>query len=226
MTATAEDTAGLTSSDGAFVRPPSTFRGWVSADGSTGFRAESGRYHLYVSLACPWAHRFSYLSEAHAASDPAFEGRVSVPVLWDRETGRIVSNESADIVVMLNSEWDEWGDAAVNLYPEELRPGNPCPEPFDRTPMTVQRDGSVEEVVAFGASEIEGAVGLVGIDDKVADLHLEGEPQQYTRPDRDRTWLGIRAARGEHVLQRISVRTDGLEVAEVVPTDTDELVAD
>ncbi len=146
------------------MRRRSEFRDRVSADGSTGFRAEPGRYHLYVSLACPWAHRtvivrhlkgleseislsvvdplrdergwrfgdgrgfepdpvngFEYLSEAYFASDPSFVGRVSVPVLWDRESDRVVSNESADIVVMLNSEWDEWADASVDLYPSELR---------------------------------------------------------------------------------------------------------
>lgn len=149
---------------GRFVRQASRFRDRVSADGSTGFRAEPGRYHLYVSLACPWAHRsiivrrlkrledvitmsvvdpvrdergwrfgtgpgfgpdpvngFDFLSEAYAASDPEWEGRVTVPVLWDRQTGRIVNNESADVIVMLNSEFDEWGDAGVDLYPEDLR---------------------------------------------------------------------------------------------------------
>ena len=158
------DLSRETSPEGGFVRQRSEFRDRVSADGSTGFRAEPGRYHLYVSLACPWAHRtvivrrlkglegvislsvvdplrdergwrfgdgpgfdpdpvngFDYLSEAYFASDPSFAGRVSVPVLWDRQTERIVSNESADIVVMLNSEWDEWGDASVDLYPRDLR---------------------------------------------------------------------------------------------------------
>jgi putative glutathione S-transferase len=146
---------------GAFVRQESRFRDWVSADGSTAFPAEAGRYHLYVSLACPWASRtvivrklkrleavigltvvdplrdergwrflreepdpvngFAYLSEAYAASDPSFDGRVTVPVLWDTQTGRIVNNESAEIVRMLNSAFDAWGDAEVDLYPEPLR---------------------------------------------------------------------------------------------------------
>jgi putative glutathione S-transferase len=65
---------------------------------------------------------FSFLAEAYDATDPSYEGRISVPVLWDRETGRIVSNESADVIVMLNEAFDEWGDASVDLYPEELRP--------------------------------------------------------------------------------------------------------
>ena len=147
---------------GEFVRQQSRFRDRVTADGSSGFRAEPGRYHLYVALACPWSHRtvivralkgleeavgvsylhpyrdergwafsgdgfvddlhgWEFLSEAYTASSPDFEGRVSVPVLWDRETERIVSNESADIVRMLGREWDEWGDPSLDLYPEALR---------------------------------------------------------------------------------------------------------
>lgn len=146
---------------GAFIRQQSRFRDWISADGSTEFPAEPGRYHLYISLACPWASRalivrqlkgledvigvtvvdplrdergwrftaeepdpvngFAFLAEAYAASDPAFDGRVTVPVLWDTRTGRIVNNESADIVRMLNTAFDAWGDSAVDLYPEPLR---------------------------------------------------------------------------------------------------------
>ena len=153
-----------TDDTGRFVRPESRFRDRVTADGSSGFRAEPGRYHLYVSKACPWAHRsiivrrlkqledlismsivdpvrdergwafregsghshdpvngFALLSEAYLATDPSFSGRITVPVLWDRETGRIVNNESAEVIRMLNSEWDEWGDPAVDLYPAPLR---------------------------------------------------------------------------------------------------------
>ena len=149
-------------SDGRFVRQRSRFTDWVSADGASGYRAEPGRYHLYVGRACPWSqramivrhlkgledtigisfvnpyrdergwafegegfvddlHGWDFLTEAYHASDPAFDGRISVPVLWDRETGRIVNNDSADIVRMLNSAWDEWGDASVDLYPAPLR---------------------------------------------------------------------------------------------------------
>ncbi|MEA2299585.1 MAG: glutathionyl-hydroquinone reductase [Solirubrobacteraceae bacterium] len=151
--------------DGRFHRQESRFRDWVTADGSSGFPAASGRYHLYVSLACPWAHRtvilrrlkgleaaigmsivdpirddrgwafrevpgatgdpingWSYLAEAYAASDPSFDGRVSVPVLWDRETGRIVNNESADILVMLNHAFDHVAEHPErDFYPSELR---------------------------------------------------------------------------------------------------------
>ena len=148
--------------EGAFVRRASRFRERVTADGSSGFPAAPGRYHLYVSLACPWAHRaivvrglkgleqaipmtvldpvrdargwrfseldpdpvngFAYLSEAYEATEPGFDARVTVPVLWDTETGRILNNESSEIIEMLNSEWDEWAaDPELDLYPDELR---------------------------------------------------------------------------------------------------------
>ena len=149
---------------GAFVRQHSAFRDRVTADGSSGFPAEAGRYHLYVCLACPWAHstmivrrlkgledvislslvdplrdergwRFGpdfpeplghgwdFLSEAYLATDPGFDARVTVPVLWDKQTGRVVNNESADILVMLNEEWDAFAEnAELDLYPAALRP--------------------------------------------------------------------------------------------------------
>lgn len=150
--------------EGAFVRQASAFRDRVTADGSSGFPAEAGRYHLYVSLACPWAHRtiivrrlkgledaislsvvdplrddrgwrfgpdfpdplangWDYLAEAYAATDPSFAGRVTVPTLWDTQTGRVVNNESADILVMLNDEFNAFaGAAGLDLYPIALRP--------------------------------------------------------------------------------------------------------
>jgi putative glutathione S-transferase len=151
-----------TDRSGAFVRQPSVFRQWVSADGSTPFQAEPGRYHLYVSLACPWASRaiifralkglegaigmtivdpvrdergwrftsedpdpvnsFEYLAEAYRMSDPDFDGRVTVPLLWDRRENTAVSNESSEIIRMLNSEFDQWaGNPGLDLYPQELR---------------------------------------------------------------------------------------------------------
>jgi putative glutathione S-transferase len=147
--------------DGRFVRQRSRFTDWVTADGSSGFRAEPGRYHLYVARACPWSQRtlivrhlkgledaidvsyahpfrdergwafpgdgfvdelngWNYLAEAYSDSDAGYRGRITVPVLWDRETETIVNNDSADIVRMLNRAWDEWGDAAVDLCPEPL----------------------------------------------------------------------------------------------------------
>jgi len=154
------------STGGRFVRKDSAFRDQVRADGSTRFAPEAGRYHLYVSLACPWAHRAlifrvlkkledaisisvvhpdmgsngwsfenpddtadcipdpiheaRFLHEVYTAADPHYTGRVTVPVLWDREQGTIVNNESAEIIRMLNSEFDAIGDASVDFHPEEL----------------------------------------------------------------------------------------------------------
>lgn len=147
---------------GEFVRTIAGFRDWVTADGSSGYPAEAGRYHLYVSLACPWAHRtlivralkkldsvvsvsivepvmseqgwafsqslpdhanrYSYMHELYTASQPKFSGRVSVPVLWDKATRRILNNESAEIIRMFNQAFDGLGDSAVDLYPVALRP--------------------------------------------------------------------------------------------------------
>jgi putative glutathione S-transferase len=151
-----------TNDKGAFVRQSSAFRDSVTADGSSGFRAEPGRYHLYVSLACPWASRsvivrhlkgleeaismtvvdpvrdergwrflddapdplngFEFLREAYLMTDPSFDARVTVPVLWDKQENRAVNNESSEIIRMLNSEFDEWaGNPDLDLYPQELR---------------------------------------------------------------------------------------------------------
>ncbi|MET8144647.1 glutathione S-transferase family protein [Sphaerisporangium sp. NPDC005288] len=154
-----------TSATGAFTRPPYSFRDRVSADGGGGYPAEPGRYHLYVSLACPWAHRsvivralkgledvvsmsvvdpvrdgrgwafregpghtadpvngFTLLREAYEASDPGYDGHVSVPVLWDRQSGRIVSNNFPDISIDLGTQFERWADTSVDLYPADLRP--------------------------------------------------------------------------------------------------------
>lgn len=153
-------------SGGRFERSASQFRDWITKDGTPapgrtrGFRAEPGRYHLYVSLACPWAHRTlivrrlkkledlisvdvvhhfmgddgwtflkqdsatgdslfgaDFLHQIYTRADPAYSGRVTVPVLWDKHDGTIVSNESSEIIRMLNQAFDEWGDASVDLFP-------------------------------------------------------------------------------------------------------------
>ena len=149
---------------GEFKRQEDAFRDWVKRDGSTPYKPARGRYHLYVSLACPWAHRtiilrklkgledvigmtvvdpvrdergwafrngdgysedpvngFHFLSEAYAASDPTFDGRVTVPVLWDTQTKRIVSNSDDDMLRMFNSEFDEFTNQTHDFYPAELR---------------------------------------------------------------------------------------------------------
>ena len=152
------------STGGRFKRQKSSFRNWITADGSSGFKAEAGRYRLYVSLACPWAHRalilrklkgledmipvsivhwhmasegwefreedgataeplygFTRLHELYTKADPAYTGRVTVPVLWDTKTETIVSNESSEIIRMLNSAFDGLGAKPGDYYPEELR---------------------------------------------------------------------------------------------------------
>ncbi|WP_224703267.1 glutathione S-transferase family protein [Devosia aquimaris] len=156
---------------GKFERSQAGFRNWVTADGSAGpsgdagFKAEPGRYHLYVSLACPWAHRtlifrklknledlisvsvvspkmpdetgWSFDTSTGSTGDalfgketlwqvytqavPDYTGRVTVPVLWDKQTGRIVSNESSEIIRMFNSAFDELTGNTEDYYPAELR---------------------------------------------------------------------------------------------------------
>jgi glutathionyl-hydroquinone reductase len=151
---------------GGFVRQVSSFRNWVTPDGSPGptgaggFAAETGRYHLHVALICPWASRTligralkgledvvsvsvvepaltaqgwrfpeggdpatgaTHLHEIYSAADPAFTGRATVPVLYDKHTRTIVSNESADILRMLDSGFGALA-SGPDLYPEDLRP--------------------------------------------------------------------------------------------------------
>jgi putative glutathione S-transferase len=160
------------STGGRFVRTETVFRNWVTAagdagpSGEAGFRAEPGRYHLYVSLACPWAHRtlifrklkkledvisvsivdplmgrdgwiFSnypesipdevngkkQLYEIYLLVKPDFSGRVSVPVLWDKQRKTIVNNESSEIIRMFNSAFDSFTEVRDDYYPKELRAG-------------------------------------------------------------------------------------------------------
>jgi putative glutathione S-transferase len=149
---------------GRFVRKDAQFRDWVTADGSSGFKAESGRYHLYVSYACPWAHRTliyrklkgledhisvsvvnpvmlehgwtfepsegvipdpvfgsKYLHQIYSAAQPDYSGRVTVPVLWDKKTSKIVSNESSEIIRMLDREFDDVGATDPRFCPTELK---------------------------------------------------------------------------------------------------------
>lgn len=144
-------------SGGEFRRQDSRFRASLSADGSTGFKAEPGRYHLYVSLACPWAHRTlifrslkqlqpyidvtvvdpimlengwelkdplyqkEFLYQLYLKADASYEGRVTVPVLWDKKTQTIVSNESAEIIRMFNTEFNHLSGNQDDYYPQALR---------------------------------------------------------------------------------------------------------
>ena len=158
------------STNGRFIRKAPQFRNWVTADGAAGpsgkggFKADPGRYHLYVSLACPWAHRTlivralkglermisvsvvhwymaengwtfdvgdgvvldtvngaQFLHQVYTQAKPDYSGRVTVPVLWDKHTKTIVSNESPEIIRMFNSAFDEVGAVQGDYYPEHLR---------------------------------------------------------------------------------------------------------
>jgi putative glutathione S-transferase len=163
------DVPGTPELDELLERHRSDFRGMVSASGNAGFPAENARYRLYVSYACPFAHRvilahvlkslhkviglsfvrprwngpdgwciehapvhgsatsapkeeFIYLHQLYAKSSADYTGRVTIPVLWDEATGRIVNNESLDIIRMLNTAFDEVGaDRSIDLYPADLR---------------------------------------------------------------------------------------------------------
>ena len=158
------------STQGRFVRSTAQFRNWITSDGSPGpsgiggFKAEEGRYHLYVSLACPWAHRTlifrslkglgkmishsvvhwymaengwtfqttdgvlpdninnaDFLHQVYTSAKPDYSGRVTVPVLWDKENNTIVSNESSEIIRMFNNAFNGIGANSKNFYPHELQ---------------------------------------------------------------------------------------------------------
>ena len=158
------------SSEGRFIRKDSQFRNWITKDGlkgpsgAGGFKAEAGRYHLYVSYACPWAHRAlifralkglenmvslsvvawfmgkdgwtfdndddveiidhlnnsEFLHQIYTKALPNYSGRVTVPVLWDKGSKTIVSNESSEIIRMFNSAFDDIGATSGDYYPENL----------------------------------------------------------------------------------------------------------
>ena len=155
---------------GAFEREQAKLRNWVTHDGRAGpsgeggFKAESGRYHLYVSLACPWAHRTlifrklkslddhisvsvvspdmldqgwtfnenegssgdhlfqsTYLHQVYTRNNKDYTGRVTVPILWDKQLNKIVSNESSEIIRMMNSAFDDITGNSLDFYPKSLR---------------------------------------------------------------------------------------------------------
>ncbi len=150
--------------EGKFIRPSTTFRDKITTDGSSKFKAEPGRYHLYISWACPWACRTAilrelkglqdvvsmsvvgaeikdnsweftdepgtipdtvnnaqYLWQIYLKADPNYSGRVTVPVLWDKQTSTIVNNESREIIRMLDTEFNEFGRQDVDFYPKHLQ---------------------------------------------------------------------------------------------------------
>lgn len=143
-------------------RPVYPFQGRITADGSSGFRAEPGRYHLYVAWVCPYAHRaaivrklkgledvvslsyvdderdgrgwafrerrgpdpingFTLLEQAYDATEKGYGGHISVPVLWDRQTGAIVSNNFPDITIDLATKFEQWAGTSIDLHPDALR---------------------------------------------------------------------------------------------------------
>jgi putative glutathione S-transferase len=162
-----DDEAPETGAGGEFRRIDSSFRNWLTADGSSGFKAEPGRYHLYVGWHCPWAHRtimfrvlkglqdaitisyclpyfreggwrfelrpeapdctldqingFHYMHEAYTRADPNYTGKVTIPVLWDKKTNKIVNNESPEIIRMLNTAFVGIAGNDTDYYPEALR---------------------------------------------------------------------------------------------------------
>ena len=149
-------------SGSSFHRPRYQFRGRITADGSSGYRAEPGRYHLYIAWGCPWAQRtaivrklkdledvvslsyvddvrdgrgwafrerrggdpvngFTLLAEAYEATEPGYRGHVSVPALWDRQTGKLVSNNFPDITIDLDTQFEAWAVGSADLYPPATR---------------------------------------------------------------------------------------------------------
>src|SRR4051794_21169735 len=191
--------------DGRFHRQRSRFRDQVP-------EAVAGRYHLYVSWACPWAHRtvivrrlkgldaaigvsvvdpirddrgwaftgnayvdevngFHHLSEAYEATDPHFAGRYSVPVLWDKVTGRIVNNESSDIVRMLDTVFDPLATTGVVLCPPELRAEIDAlnAEIYEHVNNAVYRAGFATRQEVY-EEEVRGLfTALDRLDDRLAD---------------------------------------------------------
>ncbi len=215
--------------DGEFVRQPDEFRDWVRADGSTSYPPATGRYHLYVSLACPWAHRtlivrrlrrleesvgvtivdpvrdergwafrdgpghsrdpingFAFLSEAYLATRPPFRGRYTVPVLWDKQTRRIVNNSEDDICRMLNDEFaSPAGDAAPDLFPAAIAKEQAALSAliYERVNNGVYRAGFATQQAPY-----ERAVGeLFAVLDRL-DTHLANQRFLFGRAPVETDW--------------------------------------
>ena len=205
--------------DGSFDRQESAFRNAVGPD--TDFPAETDRYHLYVSLACPWAHRiviarhvlglqdalpmtvvdplrdergwafregdghsadpvndFDFLAEAYTATDPSFEGRVTVPVLWDTRSNRIVNNESSDLLRILNGPLAALGAHAHDLYPEDLHATIDAvnDEVYDNVNNGVYKAGFATKQAAYERAVRALFASLDALDARLADQrYLAGE---------------------------------------------------
>lgn len=205
---------------GRFQRQPATFRHWITVDGAPGptgeggFKAEAGRYHLYVALICPWASRTllaralkgltdvisvsvvepalspqgwrfgpypgatpdqvngtTHLHEVYTMADPAFTGRVTVPVLWDKRRRVIVNNESADILRMLNGAFQDIAPSDLDLYPETLRPEIDALNEAIYTPFNngVYRAGFAQSQDAYDEAVAQVFETLDMLEDRLAD---------------------------------------------------------
>ena len=220
------------STGGRFKRQDSAFRSWVTTDGSAGasgsggFKAEPGRYHLYVSLACPWAHRtlifrklkgleqivsvssvhyhmaengwefrptdiagdtadgdplygLDYAHQLYTKAKPNYTGRVTVPILWDRERETIVSNESAEIIRMFNGAFDEvGGNPVVDFYPEALRGeiDRINAEVYDRVNNGVYKAGFATQQAAYDKAFAKLFACLDGLEERLAtNRYLVGD---------------------------------------------------
>ena len=220
------------STGGRFKRQDSAFRSWVTTDGSAGasgsggFKAEPGRYHLYVSLACPWAHRtlifrklkgleqivsvssvhyhmaengwefrptdiagdtadgdplygLDYAHQLYTKAKPDYTGRVTVPILWDRERETIVSNESAEIIRMFNGAFDEvGGNPVVDFYPEALRGeiDRINAEVYDRVNNGVYKAGFATQQAAYDEAFAKLFACLDGLEERLAtNCYLVGD---------------------------------------------------
>ncbi|MFB6108038.1 MAG: glutathione S-transferase family protein [Haloplanus sp.] len=205
-----------TDESGEFQREETTFRDRVGPDAA--FPAEAGRYHLYISRACPWAHRtamtralkglddaislslvepvryddgweFSetypdplygaeYLRDLYVRADDAYTGRVTVPVLWDRERETVVNNESAEIMRMLDVAFHDLGANDVDLYPEGYRDEvddllDAIYEPINNG---VYRAGFAESQDAYDGAVSDLFAALDRYDDRLADRrYLAGD---------------------------------------------------
>lgn len=204
-----------TDAKGGFVRQISSFRNWVTPDGAPGptgtggFAAEAGRYHLYVALICPWAHRTliarklkglegaisisvvepaltpqgwrfaegadavngaGYMHEIYTAADPVFTGRATVPVLWDKATGTIVSNESADILQMFNRGFGALA-SGPDLRPDDLTDQIEALNDFiyPRLNNGVYRAGFATTQIAYDEAVAEVFQALDALEQRLSD---------------------------------------------------------
>ena len=222
------------STGGAFKRSTAKFRNWITADGSAGpsgeggFPAEAGRYHLYVSFACPWAHRtlifrklkgledlitisavhpdmlgegwtfetddngatgdtlygLDFAREVYTKADPKISGRVTVPILWDKQRETIVSNESSEIIRMFNSAFNDITGNTLDFWPEELR--DEIEEVNSRIYSTVNngvyKSGFATSQEAYDAAVVPLFESLDWIEDRLAaNRYLMGD--QITEAD-------------------------------------------